>query len=88
MVLVNGAEGIGTGWSTSVPSYNPRDVVENIKRMLRGEEMIAMAPWYRNFKVELLFVVFMKKQSLISLLSFDREQYSWHPHEVPIRASK
>lgn len=31
MVLINGAEGIGTGWSTSVPNYNPRDVVGNIK---------------------------------------------------------
>lgn len=26
-VLVNGAEGIGTGWSTSIPNYNPRDLV-------------------------------------------------------------
>jgi DNA topoisomerase-2 len=24
MVLVNGADGIGTGWSTKVPNYNPR----------------------------------------------------------------
>ena len=24
MVLVNGAEGIGTGWSTFLPNYNPR----------------------------------------------------------------
>ena len=23
MVLVNGAEGIGTGWSTLIPSFNP-----------------------------------------------------------------
>jgi len=27
MVLVNGATGIGTGWSTTVPSYNPLEVV-------------------------------------------------------------
>lgn len=27
MVLVNGAEGIGTGWSTFVPNYNPRDLI-------------------------------------------------------------
>lgn len=26
-VLVNGAEGIGTGWSTSIPNFNPRDLV-------------------------------------------------------------
>jgi len=27
MVLVNGGEGIGTGWSTFVPNYNPVDIV-------------------------------------------------------------
>jgi len=27
MGLVNGADGIGTGWSTNVPNYNPRDVI-------------------------------------------------------------
>lgn len=24
MILVNGCQGIGTGWSTSIPNYNPR----------------------------------------------------------------
>jgi DNA topoisomerase-2 len=38
LALVNGAEGIGTGWSTFIPSFNPRDIVENIKRMLQGQE--------------------------------------------------
>ena len=28
MVLVNGADGIGTGWMTKIPNYNPRDLVE------------------------------------------------------------
>ena len=27
MILVNGAEGIGSGWSTFVPNYNPREIV-------------------------------------------------------------
>jgi DNA topoisomerase-2 len=40
MVLVNGAEGIGTGWSTYIPNYNPRDIVANIKRLLAGEEQV------------------------------------------------
>jgi len=34
MVLVNGAEGIGTGWSTSIPQFNPREIVENMRRMM------------------------------------------------------
>ena len=36
-VLINGGHGIGTGWSTDVPSYNPRDIVDNLKRMMEHE---------------------------------------------------
>ncbi|KAK9322223.1 DNA topoisomerase [Lipomyces orientalis] len=49
MLLVNGADGIGTGWSTSIPNYNPIDIVNNIRRMMRNEELIPMDPWYRNW---------------------------------------
>eukprot|EP00918_Siedleckia_nematoides_P035624 GHVU01077351.1.p1 GENE.GHVU01077351.1~~GHVU01077351.1.p1 ORF type:complete len:1037 (+),score=260.62 GHVU01077351.1:329-3112(+) len=49
-VLVNGAEGIGTGWSCNVPNFNPMDVIENIRLFLRGLPMEPMKPWYRNFK--------------------------------------
>ncbi len=49
MVLVNGAEGIGTGWSTKIPNYNPRDIVDNIRRMMRGEEVKVMKPWFKGF---------------------------------------
>ncbi|KAI5191434.1 DNA topoisomerase II [Nematocida minor] len=49
MVLVNGSDGIGTGWSTSIPSYNPHDVIDNIKRLIRGEEPLEMSPWYKGF---------------------------------------
>ncbi|KAI9430165.1 DNA topoisomerase [Lactarius indigo] len=50
LLLLNGTEGIGTGWSTSVPSYNPRDVVANIRRLMAGEEQEPMLPWWRGFK--------------------------------------
>lgn len=49
MVLVNGAEGIGTGWSTKIPNYNPREIVDNIRRMMRGEEVKVMKPWFKGF---------------------------------------
>jgi DNA topoisomerase-2 len=39
-VLINGAEGIGTGWSTSIPNYNPHDIVNNIKRLMNDEEQV------------------------------------------------
>uniref|UniRef100_A0A7N0TUR6 DNA topoisomerase 2 n=1 Tax=Kalanchoe fedtschenkoi TaxID=63787 RepID=A0A7N0TUR6_KALFE len=50
MVLVNGSEGIGTGWSTFVPNYNPRDIVTNIRHLLNDEMMDPMQPWYRGFR--------------------------------------
>ena len=49
LVLVNGAEGIGTGWSTNIPCYNPRDIVKNIKRLMRNETYEPMHPWYKGF---------------------------------------
>ena len=50
MVLINGADGIGTGYSTQVPCYNPRDVQDNVMRVVRNQPQKAMIPWYRGFK--------------------------------------
>ncbi|ORX87626.1 DNA topoisomerase II [Basidiobolus meristosporus CBS 931.73] len=50
MILVNGGEGIGTGWSSMIPNFNPMDLVENLRRKMRGEEVVKMIPWYRGFK--------------------------------------
>jgi DNA topoisomerase-2 len=50
MSLVNGSDGIGTGWSSTVPNYNPLEVVENLRRILDGNEPLEMHPWYRGFK--------------------------------------
>ncbi len=50
MILVNGAKGIGTGYSTNIPMYNPEDICKNIIRKLDGKDMKKMDPWYRGFK--------------------------------------
>ncbi|KZT24682.1 type II DNA topoisomerase [Neolentinus lepideus HHB14362 ss-1] len=50
MVLINGAEGIGTGWSTSIPCYNPVDIVKNLRHLMDGQEQEPMLPWWRGFK--------------------------------------
>mmetsp|Transcript_21100 Transcript_21100/g.49104 ORF Transcript_21100/g.49104 Transcript_21100/m.49104 type:complete len:1219 (+) Transcript_21100:71-3727(+) len=49
MVLVNGVEGIGTGWSSSVPNFNPRDIIDNLRRWLKKQEMREMIPWFAGF---------------------------------------
>ena len=50
MILINGCQGIGTGWSTCIPCYNPFDVINNIYRFLDNKELKEMNPYYRGFK--------------------------------------
>lgn len=42
MVLINGSEGIGTGWSTRICNYDIREVVANVRRLLAGDEPVPM----------------------------------------------
>nr|CAG4718231.1 unnamed protein product [Naegleria fowleri] len=49
MVLVNGADGIGTAWRTKIENYNPVDIVENLKRMINNEEPKEFYPWFKGF---------------------------------------
>jgi len=50
MVLVNGANGIGTGWSTDVPNYDPLVIIENLRSFIRHKKMKPLKPWYRGFR--------------------------------------
>ena len=50
MILVNGSEGIGTGFSCYVPPFNPRDIRNNILNFLDGNPIKRMKPWFRGFK--------------------------------------
>ena len=48
-VLVNGTEGIGTGFSSYIPPFNPDDICMNIRRVIAGENVIPMKPWFDKF---------------------------------------
>ena len=50
IALINGCEGIGTGYSTFVPPYNPKDIKNNLKRLLNKEQIVPMKPWYKGFR--------------------------------------
>ena len=53
MILVNGSEGIGTGYSTNIPCYNPEDIISNLKKLIETDgtaELAPMVPYYRGFK--------------------------------------
>lgn len=53
LILINGSTGIGTGFSTNIPCYNPLDICRNIKLLLMDDtvmtnELPALEPWYRG----------------------------------------
>lgn len=50
MLLVNGCKGIGTGWSSSIPSFHPIDVLNYIRAKLDGTELPKIRPFARGFK--------------------------------------
>lgn len=61
LVLVNGAEGIGTGWSTSIPNFHPIQVIDNLLTLLDAVsaepetpvdsvELAPMTPWFKGFR--------------------------------------
>jgi DNA topoisomerase II len=50
MILINGTKGIGTGFSTSIPPYNPIDVINNIYNLLRGDKIKNIKPYWNKFK--------------------------------------
>lgn len=51
MLLVNGTEGIGTGFSTTVPSYNPIELINfTIDKLTNSNDAkLTINPWYRGF---------------------------------------
>jgi DNA topoisomerase-2 len=48
--LLNGASGIGTGFSTSVPAFSIDQLISNLRLKLHGKKMKSMTPSYRGFK--------------------------------------
>jgi DNA topoisomerase-2 len=53
MLLVNGSDGIGTGWSSTVPCFSPREIIANLRRMIKGQATEPLLPWYRGFGGEI-----------------------------------
>ena len=51
LVLINGAEGMGTGHSTFIMSYNPDDIKSAILKLLDGKTLKknSLLPWWNGF---------------------------------------
>ncbi|XP_028390602.1 DNA topoisomerase 2-alpha-like isoform X2 [Dendronephthya gigantea] len=53
MALVNGADGIGTGYSTKIPNFDIRELAQYIKDMLNDRTPSTLHPCYKNFTGEI-----------------------------------
>ncbi|CAD0114876.1 unnamed protein product [Aureobasidium uvarum] len=51
-ILVNGYNASGHDWQTCIPPYNPKDIIQNLRRRVRGNsksDMQPMKPWFRSW---------------------------------------
>jgi DNA topoisomerase-2 len=56
MVLINGSEGIGTGWSTFIPKYNLKDVITYLENKLNNKQnKNKLNPYVRGFKGTIVY---------------------------------
>jgi len=100
MVLVNGASGIGSGWSSSIPSYNPIDVINCIEIWLKrdgkiiereGDTIVShlpeITPWYRDFKGEIKKTTEKNDTTYITHGVIDKDKNKATITEIPIGMS-
>lgn len=52
MFLVNGMNGIGSGYSTDTPCHCVKSVISALRGLLRGEDNVAVKPYWNGFKGE------------------------------------
>lgn len=70
MILVNGAEGIGTGYNTKIPSFNPIEIIDIILNKLDNTKVIKeIFPWYKDYygKIEKISDIQFKTTGLFKI---------------------
>ena len=82
-ILVNGAEGMGTGYSTFIPSYNKHDIIKVLKSKLNGQKIKGdIVPYYNGFTGH---IVKLNQNSYVSKGIYTIEGNTLTISELPIR---
>jgi DNA topoisomerase II len=94
MLLINGADGITGGFSTSIPLHNPLEVVKRVRNWLDEVEMFApLVPWHRGFigtntlKVQNSRIIAWSSTGKLEKLGESKKGTSWRITEIPIGLS-
>ena len=89
LILINGALGIGTGWSTNIPMFNPIDLIKKTTKHIISypklpNEDVKLKPWYKNFKGKIL----EDNSSWIFIGNVEKiNQYEYYIDEIPVNMS-
>lgn len=87
MVLINGVDGIATGFSSKVPCHNPMDIIRYVRGWLNGDvsDIEPIIPWYRNFTGRITMVKAKNgMKSWISEGKLSKKGKIYHIEELPI----
>jgi len=80
MILMNGAEGIGTGFSCYVPPFDPEAIKQNILCALDQVPMVPMKPFFKGFKGKMTKT---KDHTWVMEGVVQGEGSRWHVTELP-----
>lgn len=53
-ILVNGTDGIGTGYSTYIPCFDPKDIVNTLRSLIEEKDFKEIHPKYQGFRGQIM----------------------------------
>jgi len=84
LVLVNGAQGLGSGWSTLIPNHNPLDVIQYIRGKINGaqqSDLPKIRPYVHGFRGD----ISIEKQHYVTTGKIEKVSPSCvHISELPV----
>lgn len=80
IMLLNGAEGIGTGFSSVIPSFHHRDIVASMKAFLTKGKARKLTPYVRYYENP---IEVDKQGKILFQMTFKEEQGSLYISELP-----
>ena len=83
LILVNGADGIGTGFSTFIPNYNIKSIIEILLAKLNNDKHDKLIPYYNK---HLNTIHKIDHDTYLSLGMIKIEDNKVHITELPVKA--
>lgn len=82
LMIINGAQGVATGWSTYIPPHNPYQVIEWLLQRMRGEMPAPLIPWFKDFRGT-IEIKMRGKRALAAAANADDDESSSDDEAMP-----